>query len=143
MTPELPEDTHRLDDADWWTVVQQRLDAMHDDGTFRRNPSLKVDDIVSEWRKERLTALEENPMTEYAAPDPYQKALEQLRATVSAPAVSFEEQDKQRRLAQLKNEYRQHEDALIEKPSPRFTQSAEFAAPDPYAAGLKALKEQP
>jgi hypothetical protein len=75
---------------------------------------------------------------DYRPPDPYERGIAALRAATSTS--SFEDTYKVERLRALEAEYRRAEEELRDD-RPDLTDLSEYAAPDPYAAGLKALRE--
>lgn len=82
--------------------------------------------------------------TMYAPPDPY-AGISALRAATATPEQTFEERWKADRLRALTAEHTRLE-ALIAA-SPRMTAAGEadrakYTPPDPYAAGIKALREK-
>jgi hypothetical protein len=91
-------------------------------------------------------SLPQNAVTTAAAPRPYDAPLKARVAANVTPEREFENTYKARRLAEFAAEYARTDAHREANPSPRLTaaEAAEFheryRAPDPYAAGLKALR---
>lgn len=73
----------------------------------------------------------------YTPPNPYAAGLAALRAAAATPETTFEDRYKAERLAALAAEHR--ENPVVYRAARDL---ASYAAPDPYAAGLKAMREQ-
>jgi hypothetical protein len=83
-----------------------------------------------------------NAEADYAPPDPFTRELAVLKAASATPLSTFEDEYKASRREALATESHQRDDHFAAHPSPRLTlaELADYAAPDPYAAGIKALQ---
>jgi len=113
-------------------VTQESIDRAFralDAAELRTNLSSEEDDV-------------NDKANNYAPPDPYAAGLAQLRAATATPLSTFEDQYKASRLRELAAEYDRAAAHLEVNPSPRLTaaEATEYAAPNPYEAGLKALR---
>jgi hypothetical protein len=85
---------------------------------------------------------EDNNMTDYTPPDSYAADLAKLRAASATPDTLFAERYAADRLRALDLEHKEIDAHIAAAPQPRLSaaEDAEFAPPDPYAAGIKALQ---
>jgi hypothetical protein len=87
---------------------------------------------------------QENTMeNDYTAPDPYAAPIATLRAAERRTAEErFAEQYKAERTRELDAERAEIDAHIAATPAPRLTTAelAAYVAPDPYAAGIKALQ---
>jgi hypothetical protein len=96
---------------------------------------------------ERHTSQDTNINNRFASsvpPDPYAEGLKRLRATAETLAPTFEDAWKAARRDALAAEYANHAARAEPTRLPRLTaaQLAQYAPPDIYAAGIKALQSK-
>jgi hypothetical protein len=79
---------------------------------------------------------------EFEPPKAYERDVRQMRAASATDLSRFEVDYKASRLRELAAEYAEIDAHLEANPSPRLTAAelAEYAPPDPYEAGIKALR---
>jgi hypothetical protein len=88
--------------------------------------------------------LEDTLTKSYRPVDPYLAGLTAMRAAEATALSTFEDGLKRSRLADLKAEYERHDAAIAARPrAPRLTAAelAKYASPDPYAEGIRKLRE--
>lgn len=81
----------------------------------------------------------------YTPPDAYGPGLAKMRAANATPESRFEDEYKERRLAELEREHAASTARVAAVPRMTAAEEAElarYAPPDPYAAGLAALREK-
>jgi hypothetical protein len=94
-------------------------------------------DLLVETRAMRHASADDDEYS--AAPDPYAPGLAKLRSATSTPESRFEEQWKAERFAEVER----FAELVGEHRFPRLSDDElkAYAPPDPYAAGLRAIKE--
>ena len=108
-------------------------------------------DTLSHVRSLKLRIAEQHPIrmrtlqrpavnrADYTPPDSYAPGIATLRAASSTPESRFEDQWKADRLRELEVEHRSL-DALAPEARLTAAELAQYAPPDPYAEGIKALQ---
>jgi hypothetical protein len=80
----------------------------------------------------------------FAPPDPYAAGIAAMSAASATPESTFEERWKAERLEALNAEHARLDALVAAHPSPRLTtaEAESLAPPDPWNAGIKALRER-
>lgn len=92
----------------------------------------------------RTSIHQEKHMKNYDPPDGYQAALTAMRAAAATPESNFEDRWKASRRRALEQEYAEHAARVAAAPAALLTAAelVRYAAPDSYAAGIKALQSK-